>query len=201
MLDFSINKGLKEGDPGSYKEVFRLLYPRLTGYCKLFISDEHKIKDIIQECFLALWENRNSIKANQSVESLIFVMVRNRCLNLLKKKRIEEINGDLETSLPSEIQFLYQIDFMGDEDKGLEELLIESFQQAVEELPTKMRIVYKKCKIEGRKQKEVAEEMGVTVKAIEKHIIKAKQHIRKKLLLQYPSLVLLISILTDNFFN
>jgi RNA polymerase sigma-70 factor (ECF subfamily) len=68
----------------------------------------------------------------------------------------------------------------------------------VEELPEKMKFIYKKCKIEGRKQKEVAEELGVTVKAIEKHIAKAKNQIRDKLLLQYPSLALLITFLFSN---
>ncbi|MBN1986218.1 MAG: RNA polymerase sigma-70 factor [Prolixibacteraceae bacterium] len=195
MFDIQVKKGLKNGDPGAYKEVFRFLYPRLKGYCKLFITDEHEVEDIIQEGFLTLWEKRAGIQPANSVESLLFVIVRNRCLNRIKKKKLEESNGDLEKSLPNEIQFLYQIDFTGNEDRSLEELMIESFQQAVEELPEKMKFIYKKCKIEGKKQKEVAEELGITVKAIEKHISKAKNQIRDKLLLQYPSLVLLITFL------
>ena len=198
MFDIQVKKGLKNGDPNAYKEVFRFLYPRLKGYCRLFIADEHEVEDIIQEGFLALWEKRAGIQPANSVESLLFVIVRNRCLNRIKKKKLEESNVDLEESLPNEIQFLYQIDFTGNEDRSLEELMIESFQQAVEELPEKMKFIYKKCKIEGRKQKEVAEELGVTVKAIEKHIAKAKNQIRDKLLLQYPSLALLITFLFSN---
>ncbi|QGY44797.1 RNA polymerase sigma-70 factor [Maribellus comscasis] len=198
MFDVQVKKRLKNGDPSAYKEVFRLLYPRLKGYCRLFISDEHEAEDIIQEGFLTLWEKRNTIQPENSVENLLFVMVRNRCLNRIKKQKLEEVNADLETNIPSENQFLYQIDFSGKEDKSLEELMIESFQQAVDELPEKMQFVYKKCKIEGRKQKEIAEELGVTVKAIEKHISKAKHNIRQKLLLQYPSMVLLISLLIGN---
>ncbi len=198
MFDVQVKRGLRNGDPGAYKEVFRLLYPRLKGYCRLFIADEHEAEDIIQEGFLTLWEKRNTIQPENSVENLLFVIVRNRCLNRIKKRKLEESNGDLEISLPSEVQFLYQIDFTGKEDKSLEEMMIESFQQAVDELPEKMRLVYRKCKIEGRKQKEIADELGITVKAIEKHISKAKHHIREKLLLQYPTMILLVSLLLDN---
>ncbi len=200
MFDVQVKKGLKDGDPKAFQEVFRLMYPRLKGYCRLFISDGHEAEDIIQESFLTLWEKRGTIQASNSVENLLFIIVRNRCLNRLKKKRLEESNADLENFLPNEIQFLYQIDFTGREEKSLEELMLVSFHQAVEELPGKMKFVYKKCKIEGKKQKDVALELGVTVKAIEKHIFKAKQNIRKKLLLQYPSLALLVSILIDSVF-
>lgn len=197
MFDILTKTELKKGNPIAFKEVFRVLYPRLKGYCKLFISRDSQVEDIIQESFIALWEKRGSIKSDKSVESFVFVIVRNRCLNILKKQKLENGRIELDNLDITELQYLYQLDFTEKEEKSLEELLIESFQGAVEGLPKKMKLVFIKCKIEGQKQKEVAQELGISLKMVEKHIAKAKLHIRDKLIKQYPALVVLIVLLIE----
>jgi RNA polymerase sigma-70 factor (ECF subfamily) len=197
MFSIQTRFELKKGNPESFKEVFLVLYPRLKGYCRLFIADESLVEDVIQETFLTLWEKRDSIKTDKSIESLIFVMVRNRCLNELRNQRLEGEKIDPENLKVNELQFLYQLDFNSKEEKSLEEMLIESFQQAVNELPEKMKMVFTICKIEGKNQKEVAEDLGISIKMVEKHIAGAKQHIREKLLKQYPALILLIALLME----
>ncbi|WP_319480140.1 RNA polymerase sigma-70 factor [uncultured Draconibacterium sp.] len=197
MFDIQTSNSLKKGDPSAYKDVFRVLYPRLKGYCKLFIPDDNKVEDLIQETFITLWEKRNSIKPDRSIESYLFVILRNNCLNYLRNEKLEKNTSYVNIEEVSELQYLYQIDLLGKEEKSLEEQLVESFQEAVDELPDKMRQVFTLCKIEGRKQKEVAEEMGISIKMVEKHIAKAKEQIRKKLVDQYPLLIILITMLLD----
>ena len=197
MFDILTKTELKRGNPNAYKEVFRLLYPRLKGYCKLFVSNDSQVEDIIQESFIVLWEKRNSIKPDKSIESFVFVIIRNRCLNYLKKQKLETGEIDLDNMNVEELQYLYQLDFTEKEDKSMEELLIASFQSAVEELPEKMKEVFTKCKIQGLKQKEVAEELGISLKMVEKHIAKAKLQIREKLIQQYPALIVMITLLVE----
>jgi len=195
MFDFETKKQLKTGNPAAFKEVFRLLYPRMRGYCKLFIADDSDVEDVIQECFITLWEKRKSINPEKSIESFIFVILRNRCLNVLKSKKIEDRRVEIENLDVNELQYLYQLDFSEKEEKSIEEMVIESFREAVEELPEKMKQVFVACKIQGKKQKEVAEELGISVKMIEKQISKAKLQIRDKLMKQYPSMVVIILLL------
>ena len=182
IFNHSIKTELSKGNPDAYKEVFRLLYPRLKAYCRLFISDVGQVDDIIQESFIILWERRKLIKPDKSVESLIFVIIRNQCLNYLKKLKLKRKDIDINHVNIEDLQFLYQIDFTEKEDKSMEEMLISSFQNAVEELPEKMKIVFVKCKLEGKKQKDVAREMGISVKMVEKQISKAKFQIKEKIL-------------------
>lgn len=195
MLDAKTKHSLKRGDPEAYKELFLVLYPRLKGYCSLFIHDEDEAEDIVQESFIALWENRKSIDTSRSVESFLFVVLRNRCLNALKAKKLEEGLTDIDNLQTDELQYLYQLDFTGREEKSLEEMLIDSFQQAVEELPSKMKKVFVLCKLEGKRQKDVAEELGISIKMVEKQVAKAKNQIRDKLLKEFPALTILILML------
>jgi len=197
MLNLTTKTELRKGSPEAYKELFNFLYPRLKVYCALFISNNSQVEDIIQESFIALWEKREKIQPEKSIESLLFVMIRNRCLNVLKKKHVEEGGHDLDNLHVNELQYLYQLDFIGREEKSMEVALIESFQTAVDTLPPKMKVVFTRCKMEGCKQTDVAQELGISLKMVEKHIYKAKKRIRGKLLEQYPVLLILIAFLLE----
>lgn len=197
MFDIQTKLDLKQGNPAAFKEVFRLLFPRLKGYCKLFIKDTTQIEDIIQESFITLWENRNSIKPDKSIESFLFVIVRNRCLNFLKKQKLEGEKINLDNPEITQLQYLYQLDFTDREDASLEELLVVSLQEAVAELPEKRRTVFVKCKIEGKKQADVAKELGISIKMVEKHIAKAKNIIHEKLIKKYPAFIIVIALFLD----
>lgn len=197
MFDIQTNINLKKGNPATFKDVFALLYPRMKGYCKLFFTSDDLVDDIIQETFITLWEKRNDIRTDKAIESYIFVMLRNKCLNVLKKQKLENPNIDIESLDTEQLQYLYQLDFLGKEERSLEEELIVAFQKAIDTLPTKMKTVFVMSKLEGRKQKEIAEELDISLKMVEKHMAKAKQHIREKLIHQFPTLLVLISFLID----
>ena len=153
MFDIQTKIELQQGNPDTFKEVFRLLYPRLKGYCKLFISNESEVEDIIQEAFIAFWENHEKIDAGKSIENFIFKITKNRCLNFLQKKKLDKSNLDIEQIGINQLQYLYQLDLAEKENKSLEEELIDSFKSAIEELPAKMKIVFTQCKIEGKNKK------------------------------------------------
>lgn len=195
MFSIKTKREIQRGNPEAFKEVFRLLYPRLKGYCKLFVSDENEVEDLIQECFITLWEKRETIDIQKQLESFLFVIIRNKCLNFLKNQRLDSENISPENLQVAELQYLYQLDLAEKEEKSLEELLIQFFQESVNTLPEKMRVVFVKCKLEGKKQMEVAEELGISIKMVEKQISKAKKQIREQLLKKYPGLVVLIAIL------
>jgi len=167
----------------------------MLGYCRLFIHDQAQANDLVQECFVKLWEKRSTIKPTQSVESLLFVMLRNRCLNYLRDQKIHIAEKNINTLEENELQHLYQLDFTGKEEKTLEEKLVEAIRKSVENLPEKRKNVFLKAKVEGKKNKEVAEELGISVKAVEKHLHQAKEQIRQEMLQKFPLMAVLIAVM------
>jgi len=192
-----LNIRLQTGDSAAYEDLFKQTFPRMLGYCKLFIQDQAQANDLVQECFVKLWEKRSTIKSTQSVESLLFVMLRNKCLNYLRDQKSHYSEKDIESVQENELQHLYQLDFIGKEEKSIEERLIEALRESVDQLPEKRKLIFIKTKIEGKKNKDVAEELGVSVKAVEKHLHQAKEQIRKEMLLKFPLLSVLIAIILE----
>lgn len=195
MNDYSLYIRLKEGQPTAYEELFKQTFPRMLGYCRLFIHDKDQASDLVQECFIRLWEKRSTIKATHSVENLLFVMLRNRCLNFLRDQKLHNIGNNIQAIGENEIQHLYQLDFLGEEEMSLEEQLVAAIRQSVEKLPEKRRIVFTKAKIEGKKNRDIANELGISVKAVEKHLHQAKEQIRNEIQLKFPLLSIVIAIM------
>lgn len=195
MENTQLNIRLKEGNPLAFEELFKQTFPRMLGYCKLFVHDKAQVNDLVQECFVKLWEKRATIKSAQSIESLLFVMLRNKCLNYLRDQKLHHFEKDFESVKENELQHLYQLDFIGREEKTMEENIIEAIRESVENLPEKRKLVFTKAKIEGKKNKDVAEELGISVKAVEKHLHQAKEQIRHEMLKEFPLLSILIAII------
>lgn len=194
MAEF-LNQMLKEGDSDSFSVLFKQTHPRMMGYCQLFVKDKKDAEDIVQECFFGLWENRGKIDLHKSVESLLFVSLRNRCLNYLKEHSRYSFNSLQEGVIANELQYLYQLDFNDAKEISLEEQLIEALKKAIEELPERKREILLKNKVEGLKQKEIAEELGISVKTVEKHLKEAKTELKIKLEKQFTSLSVLLCLL------
>ncbi|MCW3804744.1 RNA polymerase sigma factor [Plebeiibacterium marinum] len=197
MSNIEFRTKLKNGDPDSFSSFYLETYPRLIGYCSLFIKDSKQIEDFVQDCYENIWTQRKKINTSKSVESLLFVMLRNKCLNFLKSEKAHHsINLSDEFAI-NELQYLYQLDFTAKEGTSIEEELIQSLKKAISDLPEKRKNIFIQCKINGRKQKEVAEELGITVKAVEKHLREAKTQLRNQLKPKYAQLVIIISMLLN----
>lgn len=195
MENAQLNSRLKEGLPPAYEELFKQTFPRMLGYCRLFIKDQDVANDIVQECFVKLWEKKDTIKISQSIESFLFVMLRNRCLNYLRDKKMLIVEKDIQSIQENELQHLFQLDFLGNEETTLEEQLIIAIRESVEKLPEKRRIIFTKAKLEGKRHKEIAEELNISVKAVEKHLHLAKEQIRKEMLEKFPLLAIIITMI------
>ncbi len=192
MIDKSLNIDLKNGIPGSYDTLYSLTAARLKNYCKIFIKDHVLVEDLVQNAYVRLWEKRALIQPDRSVESLLFTILRNHCLNHIRDQKLQAESFSLDEYSWSELQHLYQIDFSGREDKTLEEQLFEALKNAIDRLPERQNQILVKCKIEGCRQQDVADELGISLKAVEKNLAKARNHLRQDLIARFPELSLLI---------
>ncbi|RKD90348.1 RNA polymerase sigma-70 factor [Mangrovibacterium diazotrophicum] len=196
-MDVQLTTKLKEGDPISFSRLFKETHPRMMGYCMLFVKNRTDAEDLVQECFSNLWLTRKKIDPNKSVESLLFVSLRNRCLNYLKENSKYSFDSFQDGIVLNELQYLYQLDFLEGKELSLEERLVEALKKAIEELPERKKEILIKSKIKGMKQKDIADELGISVKTVEKHLHEAKLELRVKLEKQFSALSIILYLLLN----
>ncbi|MCC8171458.1 MAG: RNA polymerase sigma-70 factor [Parabacteroides sp.] len=198
MVDFSddnlLVKEIKKGNKQAFEYLFKSYYPRLRGYAIRFVEDEETVCDIIQECFLHLWEKRTYL-TSLSLSSLLFAIVRNGCLNHLKHQAIVEKHRIEYSSGFQGEERLYATDFsMDTEYKLLYDELQQQIGLVIGRLPERCREVFILSRFEGLKNREIAEKLHISLKAVEVHISKALQSFSNHFKEKYPVDIYLIII-------
>jgi RNA polymerase sigma-70 factor (ECF subfamily) len=167
-----------------FEEVFKKNYANLCRYAYSFLKDEEACEDLVQELFIKLWHDRPEIFSDKQIISYLHTAVKNNCISALRKKiqtiSIED-NGSLNIV---EVNTIDQ-----DQEK---ELLYEKVFSAIEDLPPKCATIFKMHRLSGLSYKQIAEDLGISVKTVENQIGKAMKMLRNALNPEILSIFLFI---------
>ena len=170
---------LKQGDIKTLEYIFHLYSLPLIRYAYRFVEDEGRAKDMVQEVFFKLWKDRKILCINTSLESFLYSCVKNECLNHLKHERIKGRYAWLRRKIRNmELQYYEDYGETIEQDIRLEELR-SKLHDAIESLPDKSRKIFKMSRFEEKKNKEIAREMNISLKTVEKHITQALKKLRE----------------------
>jgi len=189
------NKGLliNNEDPQLFDELFRQYSRPLFYYAAKFVDDE-SARDIVQDIFLKLWSDQK-ITITLSLNSLLFTMVRNSCLQQLEKLKVRSkylVSNKL--MLQEE-----ELRFYSEERSSLIEQEVEDkLNNVLNRLPDRCRQVFLMSRFEDKKNKKIAVELDISVKAVEKQITKALATIRIEMKDYLPLVLFLSSHLLKN---
>lgn len=174
---------IKQGGEGAFEQLFHLYYKVLTVYGKKLLGDLDLAKEIVQDVFVKFYENREEIQIDSSIKNYLFRAVHNACLNQVKKAKIHDSHHQ---------EIKYNAPFYDNADLLIQTELEENIWKAIEKLPDQCLRIFKLSRFEGKKNKEIAEELCLSIRTVETQISKALRSIRtdiKDLLI----LILLIS--------
>jgi len=177
-----------EKDVKNFEFIFKKYYQRLCFYARKFVDDDTIAKDIVQDVFMNLWDSNEIIQMEIVLRAYLFKSVFNRCLNHLGHKKMadrhhEKINRELRQL---EIDYYNSSD---NQEHSLFELELK-IDTAIESLPPQCRNVFEMSRFRGLKNREIAEELDISIKVVEKHISKALVTLRENLI-EYLSLLLI----------
>ena len=155
-------------------------YPRLVRFAIRFV-EEDIAEDMVQNCFMRLWDKRDETPLTNA-KNLLFLMVRNECLNELKHRAITQIES-LDTLIEHEgSEQLYWQDFAPDADcQLLGKELEDQIMQALQHTSEKTQEIFLLSRKQELKNQEIALQLGITRQAVEKHIHTALDALRKYL--------------------
>ena len=172
-----------------FEQLFKEYYPSMVLYTKRFVEDLDTARDIAQQVFVNIYEKRDRLNISSSVKSYLFQAARNTALNYLEQKKNQQKHKDIlqETQAHSTE---HESDIENSE-------LSKRLYEMIEELPPKCRQIFKMNRFEGKKNKEIAEELDISIRTVETQISKALRALREK---ATQVLGLLLLIILKNLF-
>lgn len=145
------------------EELFRYNYRPLCLYALHYLGDSDMAEDVVQECFATLWEKLEAGLAVANRRAYLYMTVRNRCLDQLRRKGMQT-----ESLKP------YDTYGIIDDDDAQERSQIEArLWTAIDSLPEKCREVFLMSKRDGLKYEEIASELGISENTVRNQISKA----------------------------
>ncbi len=157
------------GETDLFNLLFRQYYQPLLFFALQYITDEEECHDIVNGVFEETWRHIHQIDES-TAKSFLYTSVRNRCIDYVRRMKLKQQYIEF-TELMSEryIQADEQI-----EQKEIKQRIYEVLNAS--KPPTKE--ILEACYIQGKKYKEVAEEMKISIATVKKHMVRALKILR-----------------------
>ncbi|MBC3787009.1 RNA polymerase sigma-70 factor [Spirosoma utsteinense] len=154
--------------------LFRRYHQALCSHAVRYVYSKETAEDLVSEVFCKFWKTKAYENITSSYRYYLFRSVRNEAFNYLRLEfhKLE----DIETALIQEASFCQR----PDQIMQFEEVL-HTVEDLVERLPPQCRKVFLLSRFEGKKYQDIATELGLSIKTVEVHIVKALSIVRKGL--------------------
>ena len=173
-----LTAGLRRGKEEAFAYVFRMYYSPLLNYAGRILKDVEAANDVVQECFCRLYERRRELRKELQVRPYLYKSVYNACMDAIKHQKVESnyINQEL-----LDFYFSKVVETPEAEQALLDEDLKGAIQDAINKLPERCREIFVLSKVDGLSNKEIAEQLNISMKTVEAQMTTAFVRLRKEL--------------------
>jgi RNA polymerase sigma-70 factor (ECF subfamily) len=182
QIDLELIKGLINGEHRANSMLIRLYFHPLTLYAKSILNDSEQAKDIVQEIFMKLWNNREDLATISTLKPYLYKSVHNACIDLLRKKRSRK---SINAISYDDSEFRLQMFEVQDEFHFVNNLFSEEFEQilerAVEKLPQQCKEIFILSRFEQLTYPQIAEKLSVSLSTVKTQMVRAMQKIAEEL--------------------
>jgi RNA polymerase sigma factor (sigma-70 family) len=151
------------GDLQAFKMIYQLYRDGLYRTAYRMLGNREDSEDALQMTFVKLYGAINKFRGEAKLSTYIFRILLNVCHDLHRKKKLEESSAYSEPIFHPQNELQLHLD------------------EAIRALPGKMRACFTLFAIEGFKQNEIAEMLGIKIGSVKSHIFQAKEKLKRSL--------------------
>lgn len=165
---------LLESNHYAYMEMYNRYSKGLYIKALQKVGDKDESKDLLQEVFIALWQNRFSLTIETSLGGYLYATLR---YMIIKRIAHEKVRASYLESL-SELSL---IDKVSTDSLVRENELKQAIEKEISLLPDKMQKVFRLSRERHLSHKEIALQLGLSESTVKKHVNNALKSLRVKL--------------------
>ena len=154
-----------------FSELFRKHEHKLYTLALKLTKSDQLAKDIIQEVFLKLWDQRNQLASILNIEAWLYRVTENKIIDFLRKASAdhrlrEKIWNQLQQIVNESEQYLAAKEYT------------EIIQKAIDQLPPQRKLIYQLNKENGMNYREIADELKLSKHTVKNQLSTAIQSVR-----------------------
>lgn len=177
---------LKDGNVEALGYFYRLYERQLYQFLYTYCRDQDLAEEMIQCTFIKVWEKKAHLDASKSAKNWIYTMAKNLLIDSLRQTKRQEKIWSLRQEIPEQ------------DDSTLNQVIYADYQRMISsvlmKLPKRNQEVFELSRGQQFSNKEIADQLNISLKAVEKHLTKTLRFLRGVLKDQ----LLLISLILIN---
>lgn len=170
-----------------FDKIYVTYFARMYRFAKAYVLFDEDAENIVQDVFLMLWEKREVLEVQVSLVSYLFSLVKNRCMDYLRHQVVAD---EFKQELSAKLSSLEVLNNTVGPDEDIERIIAT----AIDKLPERCREIFIKSRIEGRKYREIADELHLSVNTVENQMSIALKRLRAELKDYLPLLLFLLNV-------
>lgn len=160
--------------------IFNEYYDRLVYFSFKIVNDKQDAEDAVQEAFVKYWNNKERISGEQSmIKSYLYTTVRNISLNIVRHRRVVKDFEQRPFSLAEKEEDVI--------NKIIQTEVLTKICAVMASMPDGCRKISWMGYIDGMKNREIAEELGVSMNTVKTQKQRGAKILRTKLI---PELII-----------
>ncbi len=165
----------QRGNESSLAYFFKEHHRSLCYFASKIVKDERQAEDIVADCFIKLWDRRETFENADKIKAFLYIACRNNCFNHLRNEKRKTAAQEL---------YLRQMDQDSDEIfyEIIDTEIVDILAREIESLPDKCREVFKLIYLGGKNTEEIAQELNLNVQTVRNHKSRAIELLRAQFL-------------------
>lgn len=165
-----------------FSRFFRENQKKYLTFAYSYLRDWEEAEDLFMESMITLWENRNRWDDDSNMNALLLTILKNKALNRLEHRQVrlraeQEINTHARRELDLRIATLKACEPEQIFDTEIQQIV----QKALHEMPEQSRRIFVLSRYQDLPNKQIAEQLGISLKTVEAHMTKALRILRQEL--------------------
>ena len=146
----------------AFEQLFRKFRPGLVAFATSIIGRSNDAEELVHDVFIAIWNRESNDLDPNGIKSYLFTSVKNRCLNFIKKSKLDVTDINDESPV-FDANVNAHTSMVAKESEKRIHLLID-------QLPKKCKQIFLMSRIYELSYKEIAEILEITPKTVENQI-------------------------------
>ncbi len=149
----------------TFEKIILRYKDQLFRFALSLLKNQHEAQDAVQEVVLRLWKKKSELDESRNIESLCMSMIRNYCLDQIRKRKQSEDYSNTNRLIETEHPNHDQVD------------LLNRIKLELENLPMQQRIAIELKDFQGYTYDEISEMMELSINAVRVNVSRGRKRL------------------------
>ncbi|KJF45180.1 RNA polymerase sigma-70 factor [Draconibacterium sediminis] len=179
LNEIELLQKLARGDSLAFAQLVNVYHHRLLHFSMHYLNNREQARDVVQDVFSVVWEDHEKFSEVKNLSSWLFTLTKNQCLKKIEYLKVRQKHAN--TLQYRQLEVIKDSLAQLDTSPIIFEEINKIIKQILEKLPSQSRQIFEMSRFENKKNREIAEELNISIKTVEAAVTKSLKLLRPAL--------------------